>query len=73
VYYVQKELQSDDGKTYLQIKISTACCKRDYLVEVLADGNYYDIEMCCNVGPGAIAGITEGWKLFKKMGPKAKW
>jgi hypothetical protein len=52
-YFIEKELTATNGKKYLQIYISTHCCKRRFLVEVLPNGHYYDVEKMQNVPPGA--------------------
>lgn len=65
-YYIDKIIVSETTrKKYLQIRIATACCKRRYLVEILPDGNYLDIEKGTNVPRGAKHSITllyEWWK-----------
>jgi anti-sigma regulatory factor (Ser/Thr protein kinase) len=64
VYYIEAELKSKtEDKTYLQVYISTACCKRRFLVEV-RDNGYFDIENCEMVAKGYKLSIDEALRFF---------
>jgi hypothetical protein len=68
MYLVEREIKHDD-KHYLEIRISTACCKRQYLVEV-HDNGYYDIENLTMVPAGARKSIDIALEYFRKQNPK---
>jgi hypothetical protein len=71
MYLIEKELKSNDGKTYLQVYIHTSCCKKRFLVEVRENG-YYSIEDCEMVAKGYKLSIDEALKLFRSNAQKAK-
>lgn len=69
MYLVERRVQDEAGDTYLQIRIHTSCCKRQYLVKVVPDG-YYDLEKMQNVPYGAKRSIDMALEFFNKNGSR---
>lgn len=48
-----------EGKRYHQIKVNTACCKREFLVIEEGPGIYFDIENLCYTPVGMTDSINQ--------------
>jgi hypothetical protein len=63
VNWVERKITTADGKTYIEVVIKTACCRKMFLLEIRPNG-YYDVERLEMVEAGYKSSIDQALKEF---------